>query len=231
MLSWLLGDKINSYALYKERCKNLKGIGSINNISADYFAYNTYSYFNDILSFEDFRKCKNFQSNRSKKRYRCFNNYNTIEIIGKLTNATMVFGTITINNNFLDLNYETQKKAIQRYLKKHFFYCIKNADYGSKNDRLHFHFIGLTFDKFIPINVKSKKGRDMFNILNDKWKWGFLPVYEFIPYQMTDKKKLSNYIVKLNNHSNKVTTKNTRLSILKNKKYLSKYCILSDTIL
>lgn len=219
------------FGLYKERCKSLKGIGSINDISSDYFAFNTYSYFNDILSFDEFRKCKNFQSNRSKKRYRCFKNYNTIELMARLTKSTMVFGTITLNDNFLKLSYENQKKNIQYYLKKHFFYVIKNADYGSKTDRLHYHFIGLTYDSLINIHIKSKKGRDMFNIEGDKFKWGFLPVYEIIPYQMADKKKLSNYIVKLNNHSNKISTKKSRLSILKNKKYLSKHCILSDTIL
>lgn len=134
---------MNSFALYKERCKSLKGIGSINDVSTDFFAYNTYSYFNDILSFNEFRKCKNFQSNRSKKRYRCFKNYNIIELMARLTNATMVFGTITLNDNFLKLSYDNQKKNIQYYLKKHFFYVIKNADYGSKTDRLHYHRLNL----------------------------------------------------------------------------------------
>ena len=71
----------------------------------------------------------------------------------------------------------------------------------------------------------------MFNLKNDKWDYGFLPNYEIIPYQTLDKKRLSNYLVKLNNHSNKFSVKKTRLSVLKNIKYLKRYCILSDALL
>lgn len=208
----------------------MKGIGAINDSPNDYTAYNTYTYFNDILSLEEFKKCKIFSQNRSKKRKRCADNYFKIEIMAKLTRSKMVFGTITLNDRFLALDYENQKKNIQYYLKKHFFYVIKNADYGTKNDRLHYHFIGLTFDDLISIEKRSKKGRLMYNIKNDKFKWGFIPNYEIIPFDMKDKKRLSNYIVKLNNHSNKISVKKSRLSILKNKNYLRKYCIFTDCI-
>lgn len=222
---------MEKYGLYKERVKQLKNVGEINGLDNDYGIYNCYQYFDDIFSQDEFKSIINFKINRSAKRRRCFNNYFNTEIIQKLTNAKMVFGTITLNDDFINSSYETQKKRLQRYLKKHFFYVLKNADYGGKNDRLHYHFIGLTFDNFVNTNVKSKKGRDMYNLVDDDWKYGFPPDFEIIPYDMKDKKRLSNYIVKLNNHSNKITVHHTRLSILKNKNYLKKYCILYDIIL
>lgn len=219
------------YNIYRDRVSSLKGLGQINDLENDFAIFNSYFYFNDLMSYNDFKKCKNLMSNRSKKRKRCFDNYFKLEIVSKLTKAKMVFGTITVNDDFLKLDYENQKKNLQYYLKKHFFYVIKNSDYGLKNDRLHYHFIGLTFDDFVSCGKKSKKGREMYNIKNDKWKWGFIPNYEVIPYNMIDKKRLSNYLVKLNNHSNKLSVKKTRLSILKNVRYLKKYCILSDVII
>lgn len=219
------------YSEYKDRVKELRGVGKLYDLPNDYFILNNPVYFQDLMTFEDFKKCKNFDSNRSKKRYRCANNYSIIEKIALLTRSKMVFGTITLNDDFMKLSYNTQKQIIQRYLKKHFFYVIKNADYGDKTERLHYHFIGLTFEEFISSGKKSKKGRLMYNLKNDSFKWGFAPNYEIIPFDMKDKKKLSNYLVKLNNHSNKISTKRSRLSILKNKKYLSKYCVFADTIL
>lgn len=210
-----------NYDLYKNRCRFLfdENITSIKK----YELLNQYPYFSDILTLDDFKKCKNFDSSRSQKRKRCFDKYTIIDIFSQLTNATMVFGTITLNDDFLKLSYEYQKKLLQRYLKKHYFYVIKNADYGSKTDRLHYHFIGLTFDELVSCGKKSKKGRDMFNLKHDTWNWGFSPNVEIIPYNCEDKKIISNYLVKLNNHSNKVSTKRSRLSILKNKKYLERF--------
>lgn len=219
------------YNVYRDRVSMLKGLGKINDLSNDFAIFNTYDYFKDLMTYKDFRSCKNIMSNRSKKRKRCFDNYFKLEVISKLTNATMVFGTITCNDNFLQLDYENQKKNLQYYLKKHFFYVIKNADYGKNTNRLHFHFIGLTFDMLIKNGKRSKTGRSMYNLVNDKWKWGFIPNYEIIPYNMSNKKRLSNYLVKLNNHSNKSSVYHTRLSIQKNKNYLSKYCIFSDCII
>lgn len=208
------------FNLYKDRCHWLY------NFYKTYSVLNSYHFFQDILSLKDFKKCHNFISSRSQKRKRCFDKYKIIEIYCALTNAKLVFGTITLNNEFLKLSYETQKKNIQRYLKKHYFYVIKNSDYGSRTDRLHYHFLGLTFDNMVDSGKISNKGRKMYNLVvneKTKWKWGFEPNIEIIPYNYIDKKLISNYMVKLNNHSNKMSTKRTRLSILKNKEYLKKY--------
>lgn len=221
---------INTFGIYKERCRHLKGVGEINDFEYDYSALNCYDYFKDILSMKEYQECKNFQQKRSKKRKRCFDNYFKLEIISKMLNCKMVFGTITFDDHSIDMPYENMKKNIQYYLKKHFFYVIKNADYGEKTNRLHYHFIGLTFDDFISCGKKSKKGRPMYNLKNDNWKYGFKPNYEIIPYDMKEKKRLSNYIVKLNNHSNKISVRKSRLSILKNKKYLEKYCTFTQCI-
>lgn len=212
------------YKVFKDRCNLLKIIYKdkelIDEYTNVYGLFNMYSNFEDIMSEEEFKKAKNFDTGRYHKRQRCANNFDRILMIAKISQAKLVFGTITVNDNFLQLDYENQKKKIQRYIKKSFFYCIKNADYGNKNDRLHYHFIGLTFEDLIDTGKKSHKGRPLYNIKNDKWKDGFLPTYEIIPYDTLDKKKISNYLVKLNNHSNKISVKRTKLSILKNFDYL-----------
>lgn len=217
------------YDLFKDRQRSLSYMTKY--FDNKYEVFNNYLLYNDILTLKEFHKCKNIDSARSKKRSRCFDKYVTIETLAKLCKATMVFGTITLNDNFFSLSLENQKKVVQRYLKKHYFYVIKNKDYGNKTDRLHFHFIGLTFDKIISNGKKSKKGRSMYQLQHDTWKYGFIPNIELIEYNMTDKKRLSNYIVKLNNHSNKISVKKSKLSILKNKDYLKKYCIFADCIL
>ena len=215
------------YKVFKDRCNLIKIIYKDemlkDNETSIYSMFNTYSNFEDVLTKQEYRKAKNFDTTRYRKRQRCSNNFDLIIAAAKLAKAKMVFGTITVNDNFLKLDYENQKKKIQRYLKKSFFYVIKNADYGKKNDRLHYHFIGLTFEDLIDTERKSHKGRPLYNIKNDKWKDGFLPTYEIIPYDTNDKKRLANYLVKLNNHSNKMSVKRTKLSILKNFNYLSKY--------
>ena len=220
------------YDLFKDRQRNLSYISNL--LDDKYEVFNNYLFYNDILSLSEFRSCKNIDCARSKKRARCFRKYFSLEILSKFTNAKMVFGTITLNDKFLKENYDTQKKRIQRYLKKYFFYVIKNADYGSKKERLHYHFIGLTFDELFLNGKKSKKGRLMYNFKNDWWEvqdYGFAPNMEVIPYDLIDKKRLSNYLVKLNNHSNKISVKKSRLSILKNKKYLERYCTFTDCII
>lgn len=215
------------YKTFKDRCSLIKILYKDKELqSEDYNIYNmlnTYSNFEDLMSYEEYRKIKNFDVSRYHKRKRCSDNFYKIALIAKFTNAKMVFGTITLNDDFLKLNYESQIKNVQRYLKKHFFYSIKNADYGTKNDRLHYHFIGLTYEELIDTKKKSHKGRKLYNIKNDKWNWAFLPVYEIIPYNTSDKDKISNYLVKLNNHSNKLSIKKSKLSVLKNFEYLEKH--------
>ena len=108
------------YNSYRDRITSLKGLGKLNGLPSDFPIFNTYYYFSDLMSLKDFNKCKSINVNRSKKRKRCFDNYFKLEIISRLTRAKMVFGTITLSDNFLQLDYENQKKNIQYYIKKHF---------------------------------------------------------------------------------------------------------------
>ena len=220
---------METYDKFKNRCRELI---SLNKYYDNKFScLNCYENFSDLMTFKEFLKCKGIDTSRYKKRARCFGKYFSLEILAKFTKSLMVFGTITLNDNYFKLSEENQKKVVQRYLKKHFFYIIKNKDYGDKNGRLHFHFIGLTFDKIISNGKKSKKGREMYNLENDDWHYGFAPNFEIIPYNIDDKKRLSNYLVKLNNHSNKISVKKSRLSILKNRKYLEKKDLSLSNIL
>ena len=88
-----------NYDLYKNRCRFLLD-DKITTIKK-YELLNQFPYFSDILSYDDFKKCKNFDSSRSQKRKRCFDKYKIIDIYSCLTKAKMVFGTITLNDDFL----------------------------------------------------------------------------------------------------------------------------------
>jgi len=214
------------YQVFKDRCKLIKityrDSKLIDEDTNIYQMFNMYSNFEDIMTYQEYLRVKNFDITRYHKRERCAFNYEKILILAKISKAKLVFGTITLNDSFFNETNDNQIKLIQRYIKKSFFYSIKNADYGKKNERLHYHFIGLTFEDLIDTGKKSHQGRPLYNIKNDVWKYGHLPVYEIIPYDLKEHKKITNYIVKLNNHSNKLSVKRTKLSILKNFEYLKK---------
>jgi hypothetical protein len=204
----------------------------LENAKSKYDLLNNYYFYKDLMTYEDFRKILNDKSNKSKKRNRCKKNLDLIMEMKtyKLSNDwKCVFGTITLSNDYFNLSAENQKKVIQRYLKKHYAYVIKNKDYCPTSNRLHYHFIGLTNENIIPINRKSKKGNALYTLENDDFKYclkdknkDFTPKLEMVELSH---KSLSNYLVKLNNmelinHSIKDSTNHSKLSILKNDKLL-----------
>ena len=201
----VIPDKLIDNNIDWEQVKNTK-----------YFNINEYYLFSDLMKYEDFLKMKSYSRNRNKKRNRCFDKENQIIDYAIENNLKVVFGTCTLNNDALSMNYDSLRKKLSRWLKKHFKMILKNNDYCPSSDRLHFHFIACLKEneELEPIGRKSKKGRPLFVLKNKDYKMGFEPVLEPIP-NLTSK-QLSNYLVKLNNHSNKKTTKLERLSLTKN---------------
>ena len=104
------------------------------------------------------------------------------------------FITITFNNETLSkTNEKTRRVYVSRWLKSLTPFYVANIDYGSKNEREHYHAI-ITSDTRPP---KS-------------WSYGFIDIKK-VATSETDTKRVSKYISKLTNHAIKNTTKSKRI--------------------
>lgn len=204
----LLNDMTND--LYKNRCTALLKNG------LSYSELNNYDNFKDILSIQDFKNELRLKQNRKNKRNRTkralidlLRFYNLID-----SNKTLVFGTCTFDNKNIKLKSETLDKKINYWIKKHFMWSIVNVDYGKKNERKHYHFIGITKELIETTHKKSKKGNEIYELSNKDYEMGFEPDLLIVDFNKNDLDKTINYLLKLNNHSNKDTT-SSRVRIIK----------------
>jgi len=169
------------------------------------------------------------KQNRSNKRYRTKEKfkelYNLKMNLEKET--TVVFGTITLNNEILNQKENTYIKKIHKWLKQHFLVAILNKDYGSKTNREHYHFLGITaeeVEKKLNDNGKPKKSSKGYIIYELKKKdfkeiaktkeEQFEPTLCIVDFDKNDIDKTTKYLLKLNNHSNKFMTK-SRVRVIK----------------
>ena len=190
--------------------------------SEDLKELNKYSNFKDLMSEEVFKVLVNRKQNRKNKRYRTKQKYKEIfQLSLRSEDSKIVFGTITLNDYYLSLEERTRTKLINKWLKSHFVYSILNKDFGKKTEREHYHFIGLTIQ---PIKqcfndqqepIKSKKGYYIYTLEKRDFRLGFEPDLCLVDLQKNDLDKTINYLLKLNNHSTKITTRN-RVRIIKN---------------
>lgn len=137
----------------------------------------------DIYSIDDVCLCLRILKNESSQRSRLykrikfiFDNYNDI-----------YFLTITLNDTYINYDLNTLKKYLKRCLKKSYSIYICNVDYGSLNNRLHFHAL---------VGGKNQ----VFD-----WPYGFINE-KFVNVKNTN--KLASYILKFKNHALKDTTHN-----------------------
>lgn len=180
---------------------------------------NRYDNFQDIFNQEEFKKILNTKQNRKNKRYRTKNKFLEIYRIAQYTDKSkIVFGTITLDNKHLQQKENTYIRKIHKWLKEHFIYTILNKDFGKKTEREHYHFIGLTTEELEEKQVKSKTGYKIYELKNKTYTMGFEPTLCFIDLEKNDIQKTINYLLKLNNHSSKITTKN-RVRVIKNYQY------------
>lgn len=205
--------------IYKTRVKEIlkNGKNAIN-----YAKVRDYNYFKDILNYEDYKKALRVKNRKSQRRRKCNKKLeNIINLYEELfyengIYCNIVFGTCTFNNDSMEMKEETRTKKVNKWIKEHFIIALANIDYGSKKEREHHHFIGITLEELEDIKKRGKKGYKMYEIKENKnYKIGFEPNLEII-YDIEDNKKLSNYLVKLNFHSNKKSTQNRRIRVLKN---------------
>lgn len=157
--------------------------------------------FNDKYPAGTYRECyllKNRRKNRltrAKKR------------IGQmLLSGQCWFITLTFNDNaFIKYNAETRKKAVSEFLSAYAYDYVANIDYGSKNEREHYHAVVLLKNRKIDLS---------------KWqeKYGAVNVRK-CRTSKNDKVAMSKYITKLTNHAIKMTTKRTALMYCRKPQY------------
>lgn len=215
-----------SLLLYDSRVNKLKEI--INDKKNFYNAIRDYNYFSDILEFNDFKAILRTKNNRKAKRSRTFKKVQNVLYAPAYRGAqvNILFGTATFDNKTLfkkngkQLKIETLNKKINEYIKRNFELAVVNVDFGEKNERIHYHWIGITKEhvELVSTGKKSKKYNELYNIKNDSYDYGFAPVYAVI--NLEEMKATSNYLLKINNHSNKTTTKNYRIKVIGNKKLI-----------
>lgn len=123
----------------------------------------------------------------------------------------LVFATFTFNDEALKLNKKYRKELITRALHKNpnIVDYIGNIDFGSKNEREHYHYILIISPKFKPKTkmrtIKSKKTRSYVSVenLDIDYPKGFT-TYELVGNDREDREKIKNYITKLTMHALKV---------------------------
>ncbi len=214
-------DIIEYEEIYKNRCRFLRE----NGVALE--ELNNYNNFEDLFSKNIWNEIIRRKQNRKNKRYRVKQKYKEILCLKDFLDnnderqSNIVFGTITLKDKYLkDRKEETRIKLIEKWLKQHFIYSILNKDYGEKKGREHYHFIGLTQEEEEPkLNKKgkqkkSKKGFLLYELKNKNFKLGFEPTICIVDYSKADINKTIDYLLKLNNHSTKNTTKD-RVRIIK----------------
>lgn len=219
------------YKIYKSRCTLL--IKDNEDTNFDYKVLSNYDNFSDLMSKEEFNDILRIKHNRCAKRNRTKSKIEDMlryfYFYSNNRKLYMVFGTGTIDNEYLwGRETRTRDKLLNIYLLNHYDVAIVNKDFGDKTEREHYHWIGLTTLKPIPKldkdgnHMKSKKGYPLYVLPTNDYKLGFNPTVE--PIVTTDLDKIRNYLLKLNNHSNKVNTQ--RLRHIKSIRY--KYWDLLD---
>lgn len=182
---------------------------------------NNYTNFEKVFDENTFKKIINEKQNRKNKRYRTKNKFLEIYRVAEVVNnenKVIVFGTITLSDKYLKQKENTYIRKIHKWLKKHFIYAILNKDFGAKTEREHYHFIALTIEELESKKNKSKKGYEIFELKNKDYTMGFEPTLCIVDLGKNDINKTINYLLKLNNHSNKLGTK-SRVRVIKNAQY------------
>lgn len=107
-----------------------------------------------------------------------------------LTRFECVFLTLTFTDKVLNsTTQETRRRYVSRWLKSKSDYYIANIDYGSENEREHYHAI---------INCR----------VDNSWEYGAI---NFKQITNKNEKALAKYINKLTNHAIKATTKQNKV--------------------
>ena len=210
--------------MYRNRCKrilqeyedpkrhfNLKDLKKLNE----------YETFKDLMSVDVFKEIIRSKKRRKNKRSRTKRQFREIQSLQFILGGKIVFGTATLNNESLDLKIETRRKKLNAWIKNHFVKAIINEDYGKEKGRFHFHFIALCTERLEKKKnaagelKRTKKGYPIQELTKKDYEMGHEPT--LLVVEDDDEQKLVNYLLKLNNHSNKETTR-SRVRVLEQNK-------------
>ena len=208
--------------VYKKRCEELKAVGLSNE------ELNNYENFKDLYTEEEFKKTMNIKQNRKNKRYRTKNKFKELfKLKEKVKNGKVVFISIQPNDTLLNQEERTYTKKINEWLKEHFLYSILNKDYGDLTGREHYHALAITTEEIEQLfhedgtPKRSNSGYLMYELIRKDFskiskskELQFEPTLNLVDLEKDSLGKTVNYLLKLNNHSNKSTTK-SRVRIIK----------------
>lgn len=174
---------------------------------------NKNNYLDLIPELEQIEECfKIYNANHQRK----YNNWNeickwcfAIQELQTFKSFKLVFGTLTFKSKVLEKTCErTRARYVTSFLSSQAFHYVANIDYGKKNGREHYHFLAMI-----------EKNMDM-----TKWNYGSNKI-EIVPMIKKDIKATKNYLLKLNNHSYKNSTRQKRIIRDRNEnKIIDLYC-------
>lgn len=208
--------------LYKSRCNNLL------ELEYSYEDLNNYENFKDIINENDFNKIIKIKHNRQQKRCRTKKHFKELySLKEQMKDSKIVFISIEPNDEVLTKKEDTYIRQIENWLKRHFPYSILNKDFGEKTGREHYHALAITSEELEQQfhedgrPKKSNSGYDMYELKRKDFSkymkvktLQFEPTINLVDFCKNDVKKTINYLLKLNNHSNKITTR-SRVRIIK----------------
>ena len=211
--------------LYNNRVEYLKK--DINSRS-DYAILNDYNNFKDLMGEEVFKIIIKNKHKRQQKRCRANKKLKEILLLKedmdyKGIKNNLLWVTCTFNDKEIKYKEETRAKKIDKWIHEHFIIALIHIDYGKKKGREHYHFVGLTTEDIEPaINedtgkqAKGENGQPLYELINKNYKMGHEPGIEIIARndEDYDLRALSNYLVKIQNHYSKNTTKNRRIRLI-----------------
>jgi hypothetical protein len=168
-------------------------------------SYMTYQYINDLCSEEDYLEWEHLINDKEfdKELYKeaikvnssTYKRNQRLEnrIGSMLLKGCCLFLTLTFRDDVLELTTEkTRRRYVHYFLKSISLEYVANIDYGSKNEREHYHAVVLC--DFVSY---------------DSWSYGNL---DFKRVTFTNSEvKLSKYISKLTNHAIKESVKGNRV--------------------
>lgn len=193
-----------------------------NGVYENFLAYKKYLYLLDgsqnnkekyhgYFSDKELDECfKIYNATRQRKR----NNWlelckwvYAINYIPGYKDKRLIFGTLTFNDETLaKTSPRTRQRYITWFLKDRSLHYIANIDFGKKNNREHYHFIALVSGK---LSCKD-------------WIYG-RSNFKFVALEKEDLKRTKNYLLKLNNHSYKDTTRQSRIIRDRKDNYIDKF--------
>lgn len=159
-------------------------------------------YFDNLETVDECFKI--YYANKQRK----YNNWNelckwlfAIENFNSFKNYKIVFGTLTFRDDVLEKTCKrTRARYITKFLSQETYHYIANIDFGKENDREHYHFVAMIEKKM--------------NLQN--WIYGGNKV-NIVPIDKNEMQSVKNYLLKINNHSYKESTKQSRILRDRNK--------------